>query len=194
MPKPVSGTYNQWKLIASEYDNVFVYNTMAPGHNMKWLVEDILKIEDVNHEKVEALASEFYKKTNIGLVVRDLKYAIRGGRVGIIKGGLAILLKLNVILDLTDHGFEVSGKTNRVDKIFPLVAEVLKAQCGYDGNNIERLCIYTSGSKDPKFDCDIIAKSLKKGFNFKDIEFAEFPPVFLSHAGPNYVGFSIKVK
>jgi fatty acid-binding protein DegV len=126
--------------------------------------------------------------------VRDLKYAIRGGRVGIIKGGIAILLKLNVILDLTDHGFEIFGKTNKIEKIFPLVADVLKKQCGYNGSNIDRLCIYTSGSTDPKFNCNVIAKYLKNGFGFRNVEFAEFPPVFLSHAGPNYVGFSIKVK
>jgi fatty acid-binding protein DegV len=104
------------------------------------------------------------------------------------------LLKLNVVLDLTAHGFENVGTTNKIEKIFPIVAKVLQEQCGYNGNNIEKLCIYTSNTKDPKFNCEAVAKELKDGFGFKEVEFAEFPPVFISHAGPNYVGFSIKVK
>jgi fatty acid-binding protein DegV len=160
------------------------------------MVMDILKMKDINEKKVTKYMNEQYPKNTMGVVIKQLKYAIRGGRISLIKGLLATALKINVILDLTVKGLEYMDKALKIDNIFPIVRDVCQEQTGYNGNNLDKLCIYTSGSKEKqsKFKTEIIKKLLVNGFAFKNVEFAELPAVISVHSGPEYVGFSLRVK
>jgi fatty acid-binding protein DegV len=151
-------------------------------------------MKDINHEKVEKYMNDTYGKNTMGIVLNELKYAIRGGRIGLVKGLIATALKLNIVLDLTVKGLEYMNKALNVNKIFSIVSNVCCEQIKYNGNNIDRLCIYMSKVRNQKFKTETIKKLLIEGFGFKGVEFAELPAVISVHSGPNYVGFSVRVK
>ncbi|GMO16351.1 MAG: hypothetical protein Ta2E_07560 [Mycoplasmoidaceae bacterium] len=197
-----SGTYNTWASVIEDYKNVYLFNTKAPAHNARWMIDDLSKMKDINHDIVLEYCKKYFNRTLIGLVVNDLKYAIRGGRVSHLKGAIASFLKLYVAVSLQSEGkelnspsrFNIIGTTRKSEKVYSILADLLKKQIGYDGTNLEHLCIYTSPVSDPKFKVDQLAKSISDGFKFKEIEFDSFPSVYVVHSGPNYIGFSATVK
>jgi fatty acid-binding protein DegV len=158
------------------------------------MVEDIKKIKDVDNKLVSKYINDSFDKNKICVVLNDVKYLVKGGRLNSLKGFLATMLKFKVIVELSNSGVQLVGKTNKINAIGDIVDPLLSKTIKYNGNNINKLCIFTSGIDGGKFNVDEIKNIIIKHFSFKDVTFAELPSVIAVHVGPNYIGIAMQTK
>jgi fatty acid-binding protein DegV len=100
-----------------------------------------------------------------------------------------------LVLDLDKNkGVNLVGKTLRINMIPKIVNEHYKTTIGYNGNNIDKLVIFTSGLENEKSNVKPIVELLKANFKNVDIKYSSLPSVFTAHLGTNYVAIAIKCK
>jgi DegV family protein with EDD domain len=194
LAKTLSGTFNQWNLLANEYKNVHVFDTNTIGRMFNWMIDDISKLSTVNVKNVGDVINAYINKANISVIVGDLKYLVHGGRISSFKGYIATLLKFKIVVSLKKDGLKLVGKTSKLENLSEIINENFKKQTDYNGKNIEKIVIFTSGVEDKKFDVSPIVNLLKKNFSDLKIEYSELPSVIAAHVGPSYVAVAIKVK
>jgi len=196
LPKSVSGTYNQWKLLATDYDNVHVYDLPGVGSIIKWIVDDLKAIDNLTPEAVNNYFETEYSKYHICVIVNDLKYLARGGRISATKAFFAKLLKIKLVVELTPNGLKPAGKANSNDKIVQIAKEAGKKTIGANDDNYVKVAFLTSGQEDPNFDVAKLYQAAKVGFKDTKARFEKgyLPCVISAHVGPNYLAIAIKIK
>jgi len=196
LPKSVSGTFNQWKLLANDYDNVHVYDLPGVGPITKWIIDDLKAIDDLTPEVVNNYFENMYNKYHICVIVNDLKYLSRGGRISAAKAFFAKLLKIKLVIELTPTGLKPVGKANSNDKILQVVQDAEKKSIGASDANYEKISFLTSGVEDTNFDVAKLVKDAKEVFKKANvtIEKGFLPCVISAHVGPNYLAIAIKIK
>jgi fatty acid-binding protein DegV len=174
---------------------VYVYNTNGVCDMYGWIIDDIKALKTVNNETVKAVVDEHIQKSNILIILDDFKYLLKGGRVNRIKLLIAKHLRFTLLLDLDkEKGVNMAGKIIKLDKLSKIINEHYKQAIRYNGNNIDKLVIFTSGVETKKKNVDSIVNILKTTFKDINIKYSELPSVFAAHLGTNYVAIAIKTK
>jgi len=196
LPKSISGTFNQWKLLASDYENVHVYDLPGIGPITKWIIDDLKTIDNLTPDVVNNYFETMYKKYHICVIVNDLKYLARGGRISSMKAFLAKLLKIKLVVELTPNGLKPAGKANSNEKIAQVAKNAGNKAIGAVDTNYEKISFLTSGVEDSNFDISKLVEDTKEIFKKTDvtIENGFLPCIISAHVGPNYLAIAIKIK
>jgi len=196
LPKSISGTFNQWKLLATDYDNVHVYDMPGVGPIIKWIIEDLKAIDNLTPEAANNYFETMYSKYHICVIVNDLKYLARGGRISSFKAFFAKLLGIKLLVELTPNGLKPAGKANSNDKIAQIAKDVESKSVGAKDSNYEKIGLLTSGNEDSNFDVAKLYASVKDVFKTTNAKFEKgfLPCVISAHVGPNYLAIAIKIK
>jgi fatty acid-binding protein DegV len=128
------------------------------------------------------------KKTMCGLlIVPDITFLKKGGRVSNFKAALIKLLKLNLLITLDYNGLKFCDKAKNIEQAITKAKKILKQKINFSNETLNRVRILLNKNADKKFLIDDIFLETKKSFNFSDnLEIAEIPSVIMVHTGPNY--------
>jgi len=193
LPKSVSGTYNQWRMLASDYNNVYVYDSPGIGKITEWIINDLQNIQSLNKQKVDEYFEKMYDKYKICVIANELKYMARGGRVSNAKALIAKLLKIKVVVGLTTEGLKLFGKAIKEISLVKTVIDFFK-QYGINPDEVEKVALFTSDCEKTKFDVSSMIKAVKSQFPKSKIESSFLPCVISAHVGPNYLAIAVKAK
>lgn len=202
LSKGLSGTYNTWIQVASEFEtnkvHVFDHSDVATGIYYAMLESYEKYINGASISEVNEFLEKRNKKREAVIVINDLDNLVRGGRLSVVKSKIAKLLNLKVLvkfdgkLDLLD---KTSSISNAVDKSLKSIDENIN----FSKNGIKRIFIITN--------ClDIQDKSVieykkyiedwlnKKGIKHDEIIIDFLPSVITIHTGINTIGVWIESK
>jgi len=192
--KAISGTYQQWKLLASDFDNVSVYSLPVVGEGVKWIINDLKKIEK-DSKKVDEYMNNCAKKNHICVVLLETKYLVRGGRLSLLKSMMASLFKMKIVVELTDEGLRAAGKSPKKKGLWPIVEKINKSSINMTEKNIDKVCLFTSQTDGEDNEQIMKIKDLiEQEFGSNKIINSELPSIIVAHVGPNYLAISVKVK
>ncbi len=140
-----------------------------------WTAEEIVK--DIE---------EYKTRIQIFVLVKDIKYLIRSGRLSIAKGVVGILLKIKPILSFNEEGELVPTERIRTykkakERLLELAQQEIDDDCEIFALG------YTNNKEEVE---EIKAEILKNNPNLK-IELYPLTPVVGSHAGPGTSGFGV---
>ncbi len=180
----LSSQMQNLNMIANDFDNVHIISSMSVGPLIKNQALSILDFakdtEDIN--KVIAYGNKI-SQSSYGIVVpQNLKFLVKGGRVGPKAAAMADMLKICPLIEYRDGGLESIGKGRTFSKT------VQKAALKVIGNDKEsNYYIYNANSE--------YAKDLKEFIESQGVKvtIVEFPPVITNHTGPGALGI-IKYK
>jgi DegV family protein with EDD domain len=200
IPKTLSGNYNSLKLFAQEYKNISVFEQPMVAGMMRFTIIDLLekiKNGEISSEKdVEKYLKDVEKKRMGAVVVSDMSYLVKGGRVSAAKGMFAKLFGIIAVLTLDYKGLNFYDKTTKEANVPTIIADAFTKCIKYKPENVKRVCILTSGMSDEKFNMSVLEKLIKEKFVVKDAEvfYGKLPSIIAAHVGPNYLVIGIDLK
>ncbi len=126
----LSGTHNAFLKAAESVPgkriDVIDSNSLSAGEGLLVLRASELALAGYPHEEIARQAASWVPKTHIFVDVLTLKYFVRGGRVGAVKGLLARALGIRPILAIDENGKAVhAGKSfNRKGNMAKILARI----------------------------------------------------------------------
>ncbi|TCP70620.1 DegV family protein [Baia soyae] len=188
----LSGTYNTFKLIASEFEDLHIhvidskYLSWALGYQVieaAKLVREKLDFGDIV-QKIEAMK----KQISAYFVVDTLDYLKAGGRIGRVSALFGSMLNVKPIISVDDDG-----------KYFPLTVargkkQAMKKLCQLVQDHVEsaKASIAIVQGRAEK-EAEAFADRIRQlGDNITDIYVGNVSPALVVHAGPGLVGLIIK--
>ncbi|MGL5246367.1 MAG: DegV family protein [Mycoplasmoidaceae bacterium] len=202
LSKGLSGTYNTWIQVASEFDSnkvhildhsdvcTGIYYAMLESYE-KYLngesISDIQKFLDKRNTKREAV-----------ILINDLDHLVRGGRLSVVKSkiakllGLRVLVKFNGKLDLLD-------KTKTIQNAINKSLKSIDENINFSKNGIKRIFITTNyiDINDPalmEYKKHLENWLNKNGVTYDGIIIDYLPSVISIHTGINTIGVWIESK
>lgn len=197
IPTTISSTYNNWKMAAEDYKNVFVFNQTLVGRLSSWTIDDIVQARDqgkLTKEYVEQLINVSISNRAGVIVVPDVSYLQKGGRVKGFKAFIANALHLKLIISLDKDGLQFRDKSlsikGAVDKMIIWIDKLIHLK----SKQIKRIVIMKSAVSVERFKIDEYVELLKQKFPNVNIEYECLPAVIIAHTGPNYIVLGVEVE
>lgn len=145
------------------------------------LIKEGLKVKDI----VEEL-EEYKKRIQMFVLVKDLKYLIKSGRLSIAKGIAGLLLRLKPILSFNENGELVPiEKIRTYQKARRRLLDLAKREID---NGCEVIALGYTNNKE---EVEAIKNEILKYKSDLNIELYQLTPVVGSHAGPGTCGFGV---
>jgi fatty acid-binding protein DegV len=145
-------------------------------------------------EEIEEYMIEANKKRLVALIVPDLKFLIRGGRIKKIAGAVATLLNFKIVISLDTDGLNFYGKVIKTSQLPGKIKELFDEKIDFEHKKVKRVCFASSEFHDKKYDFEGLKEDLMKYFGFKDVGKATMPGVVMVHTGPNYFAVGIEIE
>lgn len=191
IPSSISGGFKTWKMIAQEFKRVIVFEQQMVALPAKWTVMDLAKrVNKLTQQEIEDYLKNAYTK-RIGLiVVPDVKYLIKGGRVSNFKGMLIKLFNLKLIVTLYNDGLNFFDKTSSINGIIKIIPKCFssKTKIKFNVNKLKRFSLFYSRNNDQKYMVNDIVKEIKKTYpTIEIVENEELPAIIAAHTGSNYI-------
>ena len=182
----ISGTYNTGLLAAKQLEGkkIEVFDSLHTSVIQRIYVEEALK-EAAQGSKVDSIIKHLKKlreKSEIYLVVDDLRHLGRTGRVNNMGAIVGALLKIKPILHFEDGYINLRKKVRTLKKAY---LEVISIMLEADLKPEDKILIaHAKGIEN----AERIKDAIKSILPDKEIEVCELSPVISVHTGPNTVG------
>lgn len=183
----MSSSFNNARLAAGEFENVYVVDTQNLSTGGGLMVISAAKMAEngdgapVIADKCRALS----KKIDASFVLSDLEYLHKGGRCSGIAAFGANLLKLNPCIVVRNGKMDVSKKYR--GKFAVVLKEYISAMLS-DKDDIETDMVFVTHSGVDSKICDDCIAQVKELLPFKEVFFTRAGCTISSHCGPNTLG------
>lgn len=195
----LSSTYNVWRqaIELTGHKNIKLFDQHMTAAPFRWFICDIIKLRNdkqLDVATVNQLIAKQSENVMIDVLVPDLKFLARGGRISNLKAFLARLLKINTIVFLDNKSLRKYKTEKKLDKAIKLLCDDCYLPIAKN-KKIKRVAIFTNKTCSSNFDYkkyyDLTMEYLKSK-NIKDIEVCPLPASIVAHVGPDYVGTAIE--
>jgi len=188
------GANNIINMILVDYKNVTKVENHTVSFMSNWQIEDVLELEKTNiatEENIKAIAQKYHDHVGAALVVSDLSYLVRGGRINKAKGAIAKLLKINALTSFDRNGVSFVNKFISIKKLPKLCMQYFKKTIGLKENfsNVEKVGVIVPTIIDKKHKIEDIMKILTKDIVEKvklNPTIGTLPAVISAHVGPSF--------
>jgi DegV family protein with EDD domain len=121
IPKLLSETGNNvFRLIASEYQNIKVIDSYTVALMSEWQAQDLIALNNakkVTEENILAIVNHYKEKIGAPLIVPDLSFLVKGGRISRTKGFIGKLLKIIAVASFDREGVSFRDKTFDINEL-----------------------------------------------------------------------------
>jgi fatty acid-binding protein DegV len=156
------------------------------------------KSNKLTKESIEKYLAENKDDVAGALIIPEVKYLTRSGRLTPIKGAVAQMLGYKIVISYTDAGLQMFNKTRDTDKLADIAYDVIKATLkNFDQKKITHFSLGINGYSNRHFNLVEIKKNVANKFNLP----SKVKPYNLNlssiitcHTGPNYVVLCVKAK
>lgn len=197
IPSMISSTYNNWKMAASEFKNVYVYDQTMVGRLASWTLDDVVTLRDQGNltpETVNNLLAVVAKNRAGSMVIPDIAHLHKGGRIKGIKAAIAATFNLKLLVTLSTEWLRFRGTALRVSSAVNKMYKLLNQMIDYENKKIKRAVIFHSHINDKQFKIDEYITLIKEKLPNVNVELSTFPAVIVAHVGINYVALGIEVE
>jgi len=201
IPEKLSpGQNNSLHNISLEFDNVKYISNHTVALMSKWEALELSKLKVVNEKEIMKIVDKYKMKLGANLIVPDLKYLIKGGRINKAKAFVAKLLKIIPVCSFDREGVSFRDKAININKIPTKCEEYFNMIIkNFNYKDIEHVGILKSNMADKKFNISEIEKVITSYFKPKipkgiKIEYSQISSVIETHVGPNYLALIFVLK
>ncbi len=193
LTKGASNTYSAACAIAEEVKdkiNIVVFDTRHLGSPLGYMTKTAIEMANKNHtiEEISDRLCEIRDNTNIYLCVKDLRFLIKSGRLGQLKGKIGQVLKFKPIFKFSN----VTGKIGEFKKIrtFHKALSTMITQIRLDIKDRIVEKFYITGANDDGV--NLVREEFKE---FKDITYdTPLNPILGVQVGPGSVCIAYTLK
>ncbi|GHU53641.1 hypothetical protein FACS189496_5140 [Bacilli bacterium] len=147
----------------------------------------IKKNGDITFEEAQKIVDENNKKIVAMLVVNDVSFLKKGGRVSNAKAFFVSLLKLNILISMYNDGLNFYDKSKSIDAI---PEKIIKYFTNTNpGAKIEKLGYINLGKSNKS-----IIENVKNLINVKNVEVSKCCSAVIAHTGPDISAILVKYK
>tara|TARA_Y100000996_G_scaffold415368_1_gene409635 strand:- start:2019 stop:3827 length:1809 start_codon:yes stop_codon:yes gene_type:complete len=194
IPKKLSGTYQSACVAARNTSGANI--SVIDGNNMSvgmgLCVEkaaEIINNEKLSHDEIVSKINTIIDDTTVFTAVRDLSYAVKGGRVPSAIKTISNILNFKPVLSITKEGLmkPVSfyfGKDNIAEKLFKIVNKKIDLSFKYD------VAIGHAQAKEDSKKIKLLFE--KKSDVFKNIRILKIGGALGVHTGPGALSVSVQ--
>ncbi len=182
----LSSGYQNASIAKDDNEHIYVFDSQSAslGIALQALKAKEMANEGKSMKEIVEVLEQYRHNTNVSLIVDDLSFFARGGRISKASALGAGLLKFHPILTMRDGSFSVLKKL--VGKIQKLGAKYVDSILeGYDNIDHSIALVGYTSDRDPTVD-DIINELKTKGF--KKIIETKTNSTNAVHSGPNTYG------
>ena len=187
----LSSCINTWEVVTNNFPkiNVIQYKDFCVGLN--WdiqIIKHIFKTKKIDKNSLNNFFEKKIKGNRLGFViVNDISWLIKGGRLGSFKGSITKLLGLKPIIFFDHKSFVyhtiAKNYNNFFDKIFKYLAK------NFNDKKINKILIL-SNNANFEIAKEIIYRKYPKIYS----EITNIPTVLSIHTGPNTLGVYFDLK
>ena len=194
IPKKLSGTYQSACVAAKNTSGANI--SVIDGNNMSvgmgLCVEkaaEIINNQTLSHDEIVSKINTIVDDTTVFTAVRDLSYAVKGGRVPSAIKTISNILNFKPVLSITKEGLmkPVSfyfGKDNIAEKLFKIVNKKIDLSFKYD------VAIGHAQAKEDSKKIKLLFE--KKSDVFKNVRILEIGGALGVHTGPGALSVSVQ--
>jgi len=194
IPKKLSGTYQSACVAAKNTSGANI--SVIDGNNMSvgmgLCVEkaaEIINNQTLSHDEIVSKINTIVDDTTVFTAVRDLSYAVKGGRVPSAIKTISNILNFKPVLSITKEGLmkPVSfyfGKNNIAEKLFKIVNKKIDLSFKYD------VAIGHAQAKEDSKKIKLLFE--KKSDVFKNVRVLEIGGALGVHTGPGALSVSVQ--
>jgi len=199
MPSKMAGNYASLRMLSLDYEGkVQVFDQHCMTTIAQWLIEDLkpyLKKQNLTADIMQKLVDHANSSRFAMLIVPDLSFLIKGGRIGKFKGFIAKMLKVKIMVSVDNDGLNFYDKSTSDAGVVGKIKTYLKDHYGSDNSRIKRICIVTNHIYDHKYDFSDMKNLLIKEFgsNLK-VDLGSLPAPLIAHTGPNYIAIGLEIE
>lgn len=194
----LSGTFQTAKMIGADYEgrlNLYYIDTTGTSYLIDQLARDILKELEENPDlDLDQLVEDSRwraQKANIYVVVEDLHYLVKGGRLNVATAVIGSLLSVKAILKIGEDGRVVPFERVRTrKKVKARYLELMEEEYNRFNGEVD---LFFAHSDDEAFMNEMIEAARAK---FPDINIRSgyLTPIIGVHAGTGALGFGMLPK
>lgn len=194
----LSGTFQTAKMIGADYEdklNLYYLDTTGTSYLIDQLARDILKeLEENPDVDLDQLVEDSRwraQKANIYVVVEDLHYLVKGGRLNVASAVIGSLLSVKAILKIGEDGRVVPFERVRTrKKVKARYLELMEEEYNRFNGEVD---LFFAHSDDEAFMNEMIEAARIK---FPDIKIRSgyLTPIIGVHAGRGALGFGMLPK
>ena len=194
IPENLSGTYQSACVAAKNTSGANI--SVIDGKNMSvglgLCIEEVARIikeKELNHENIVTEIDKIITKTKVFTAVKDLSYAVKGGRVPKIVKTISDIFNFKPILTISQEGNMdragiYFGKNNMPKKLFNMVNKKIDSSSKYN------VLIGHAKSKDDGEKIKLLFE--QKSDIFKNIKLREIGCALGVHTGPGAISVAIQ--
>ena len=184
----LSGTHDSAILAKEELGSkdIFIIDSEAISLGAGMLVIKAAELakEGKPAEEIYQIIEESKKKMRHLIVIGNLKYIYKGGRISFTSSVLGSVLNIKPILTVREGKLEMIDKTRGMKKAIAILLDTLKK----NGLSLDNKIIGINHSICPEY-ADYIEQQIKLEYSVSEIIRGEVGSVIGTHAGPNCVAF-----
>ena len=183
----MSSTYNNSRLAAGDFDNVFVINTknLSTGGGLLVIAAAEMAANGMEPEAIVAETEKLVPLVDASFVIDNLEYLYKGGRCSALAMLGANLLKLKPCIEVK-NGVMGVGKKYR-GKYADVLKTYVKERIG-DGGDIDLDRVFVTHAGCDKALVDDIVNEVKSLAPFKEVFMTRAGCTVSSHCGANTLG------
>lgn len=194
--RDLSGSFNQWKMIEQEVgDNfLFVIDTQNLSIGNIRFAEEAKKMmlngksDNEIKEEIENLKTKRYAAVR----TNDIDRLVSGGRLSLVKGFLAKMLKINIIIGFNGPLHYVSKAKNLEDSVIQMKNFLFEKLNISNSQEIKNVHVITFFDNDE--DLDVLKELCIDNFEGDTLTFGRLPSVIACHVGLNSFAIYIEKK
>lgn len=176
----VKETYPDINFVAVESTTT----TVAEGMLVRTAVE--LRDEGKSLDETVKIINDTKGKIQHFLMVDDLMYLKRGGRVGGAAAMIGTMLRLKPIIQVTKEGkLEIIRKEMGIKKAYKSIIDEVKANYTFAAKNFKAVIVHTDNQKG----AEELQNEVKEAFGIEP-EIRIMGPIIGAHVGPNAVALT----
>lgn len=188
----LSGTYNSAVIANEQLENRNIHvidsEAITLGAGMLVIKAARLAEEGKSAEDIVRIIEESKKRMKQFLIIGDLKYIYKGGRISFSSSVIGSVLNIKPILTMTDGKLEMIEKSRGVKKAISILLDMIKDK-GWTFND---KIIGINHTLCPEY-ADYIEELIKDEYHVKEIIRGKVGAVVGTHAGPGCVAFYFEV-
>lgn len=181
----ISSCINTWKIIENNFPkvNVIEYKDFCTGLN--WDIQNIkhyFKTKKIDKNSLSDFFEKETKNNRLGFViVNDISWLMKGGRLGSFKGSITKLLGLKPVIFFNHDSFTYHTIARNYKNFFDKISKYLEKNC--PKKKINKILILNYSNS-----LNVIEEIIKKRWPKVIIETIALPTVLTVHTGPNTIG------
>lgn len=187
----LSSCINTWKVVENNFPkvNVIEYKDFCVG--LLWdiqIIKDYFKTTKIDKNSLNNFFEKKTKNNRIGFViVNDISWLIRGGRLGSFKGSITKLLGLKPMIFFNHSLFTYYTIARNYKNFFDKITKYLDKN--FPKKKINRILILKNDDN-----LDVIKKIIKEKWPNVTYEIVTLPIILSVHTGPNTIAIYFDIE